>query len=155
MPGPEWARIVPAVPSVQPEPAQTPPGGRRFEAIGLELTPAPLDVAPDLTLEQAVWAFETLWGRRWREYGPPEAELMLGRNGSFFFEPGPGMSFAVSFADRLLWILDWDKVHSRSRPSTTSEARRVHGTAIVDATNGGVLAVLQNGSELPPSAAAR
>ncbi|MGW5361394.1 hypothetical protein [Actinopolymorpha pittospori] len=80
---------------------------------------------------------------------------MLGRNGSFFFEPGLGMSFAVSFADRLLWILDWDKVHSRSRPSTTSEARRVHGTAIVDATNAEVLAVLQNGCELPPSAADR
>ena len=141
-----------------------PEGSRLYEGVGLQVAPAPVDAEPALSAEEAVDAYESVWGLRWHTSTPPRAELMLASNGVYTFEPGASTGFAATFTDRLVWVLSWNEVesliasHDRRRSprygqSRDSGGRLVDGTAVVDAATGEVLAVLENGSELPPSAA--
>ncbi|WP_020575146.1 hypothetical protein [Actinopolymorpha alba] len=139
-----------------------PEGGRRYEWIGLLVAPADDDAVPVISSTQAIVAFEAAWGRRWGGDDVPEAALMVATNGEFCFDPGPGLRFAATVKDRLVWVLTWSQVHALvhgrgGRPAAygrdPAKGRLVDGTAIIDATTADVLAVLEDGSEVPPSAA--
>ncbi|SDR76430.1 hypothetical protein [Actinopolymorpha singaporensis] len=160
MSGQDWHRVVRREGPPE-EHRPLPAGGRRYEGIGIELAPAPADSAPRISSAEAIRTFEATWGLRWHSHVPPDADLMTATNGVFHFDPGPGLAFATTFTNRLVWVLTWRGVHPLLRKASSrtpygqdyGEAGLVDGTAIFDAQTAELLAVLENGSELPPSAA--
>jgi hypothetical protein len=73
----------------------------------------------------------------------------------------PGLPASASFTAQLAWVFTWHEVpatfissHRTSQLGPGNRGRVVVGAGIVDASTGDVLAVLENGFELPPSARA-
>jgi len=154
-----WTRVVNASDPKAAGKNGSQPARRVYRHLGLQVH-LPSGVAtPRLSAHEAIAAFGRSWGRLWDSAEPPQVELMYGNSGEFDFDPGPGLAFAATFNDRLVWVLSWRQVASFAsgadrRRSTTyghTEPGLVDGTAIVDANTGELLAVLENGREVPPS----
>jgi hypothetical protein len=134
-----------------------PSGERRYDSGRLLVVPAPAHTVPGVSAQQAIEAFEANWST-WHEYGPPEAELMIGNGGLLFDTDYPTGSGGFTLTDRLVWVLTWHDVYGTIRgpklPAGTREAIRrgvrFTGTGIVDATTAKVLGIWEHGEARGP-----
>lgn len=109
-------------------------------------------MVPGVSAEQAIEAFEANWSR-WHDYGPPEAELMIGNGGVLIDEDHPTTTGGYSLSDRLVWVLTWRDVYGTIRgpkmPAATRDAIRrgvrFSGIGIVDAMTAKVLGIWEHG----------
>ena len=111
-----------------------------------------------LSPHDAVKSFEQAWGTLWRGHGDPRTELMVASSDRAYAAAAHGETLMTAFSERLVWVLSWRDVRAyrltrpaidtNDDPSPQFESLGFAATAVVDATSGEVLAVLERFGEM-------